>query len=143
MLNNLLSNSIKFTPSGGRIVIETSMIKSPENNQELVKVAISDSGIGIPSDKMKYVFSKFSQFSSVPEGGTGLGLNIAKAIVESHGGKIWIESPARNAFVSSESIVGGVGHFGTTVYFTLPFIQSQLQPQKPYEAHLFEGKVVN
>lgn len=99
VLNNLISNSIKFTPSGGSIAVAT----NKEDGR--VKVGISDTGIGIPKDQIPFLFSKFTQLSYIPETGTGLGLYISKGIVESHGGKIWLESEEGK---------------GTKVFFTLP-----------------------
>ena len=99
VLNNLLSNAIKFTKNGEVVVIS-------KNLSNEVEVSVSDTGEGI-SDEMKLkLFNKFIQFrnSAVSNiDGTGLGLVIAKGIVEAHGGKIWIEdnkpSGARFVFV--------------------------------------------
>ncbi|MBI1919439.1 GAF domain-containing sensor histidine kinase [Candidatus Microgenomates bacterium] len=103
VLNNLLSNALKWTREGGRVNIRA----FAENGE--IKVGVSDNGPGIPADKKSALFSKFSQVrpqgSSGPAGGTGLGLYITKGIIESHGGKIDLESE--------------VGQ-GTTVTFSLP-----------------------
>jgi two-component system sensor histidine kinase GlrK len=85
VLTNLLSNAIKFTDNGGRI----SIILNKEGNDIVVKV--SDTGEGIPHDALGSIFDKFHQLGD-KKAGTGLGLPIAKHIIESHGGRIWAES---------------------------------------------------
>lgn len=88
VLNNLLSNAIKFTDSG-----KVSVQVKKEDHQ--VVVSVSDTGRGISSDDQKKLFLKFVQILEPQDGrkpGTGLGLLIAKGIVEAHGGKIWINS---------------------------------------------------
>jgi len=87
VLNNLLSNAIKFTDKGD-IVVKT------EKHDGYVWVSVSDTGVGVPESKKSKLFNKFSQIrtiTSTEEKGTGLGLVIAKGIVEAHGGKIWVE----------------------------------------------------
>jgi PAS domain S-box-containing protein len=89
LLDNLLSNALKFTPEGGRVDV----VLSAENGHAVLEV--SDSGIGIPRAEQGRLFERFYRASTataqaVP--GTGLGLAIAKAIVEAHGGRIDVES---------------------------------------------------
>ncbi len=89
VLFNLLSNAVKFTPSGGRIRIEAAQ------RDGIVEISVSDTGIGIPKEQHEAVFDKFYQVGSTTKGvreGTGLGLAITKALVEEHGGGIWLES---------------------------------------------------
>jgi PAS domain S-box-containing protein len=91
LLDNFISNAIKFTPEGGRVVVRTWV----EGDRALVTV--SDSGIGIPLDEQARLFERFYRASSATERaipGTGLGLAIAKAIVDAHGGSISVESTA-------------------------------------------------
>ncbi len=88
-LNNLLSNAIKFTDPGGRITIRLNPM--PDE----ISISISDTGRGIPKDKLSMVFDKFSELSRVGtsgERGTGLGMAITKSIIELHGGRIWVDS---------------------------------------------------
>ena len=102
VLDNLVSNGLKFTPSGGRVEVRL----SSENGAALLEV--EDSGLGIPPDEQEHLFERFFRSSNAAENaipGTGLGLTITKAIVERHGGRIEIES-AENA--------------GTTVRVQLP-----------------------
>jgi len=104
VLNNLLGNSIKFTPEKGIIVVEAVLAE----NRNWLCVSISDNGIGISKEALPKVFDKFYQVGErVPTDitGTGIGLSIAKEIVELHGGKIWAESEAGS---------------GTKFIFTLP-----------------------
>ncbi|HEY8368089.1 MAG TPA: PAS domain-containing protein [Thermodesulfobacteriota bacterium] len=105
VLANVFSNAVKFTPSGGRVEIRA----YPEAH--LVTLAVKDTGIGIPRDKLALVFQPFvslhRQDQKAPrQRGTGLGLSIAQSIVEAHGGRMWAESE-------------GLGR-GTTIYLTLP-----------------------
>jgi signal transduction histidine kinase len=89
VLDNLLSNAIKYTPAGGAVSVTTSDSKG----QRCVEVA--DNGIGIPHDELGQLFSRFYRASTATRRaipGTGLGLVIARAIVESHGGNISLES---------------------------------------------------
>jgi signal transduction histidine kinase len=89
VLANLLANAIKFTPEGGRIQVE---IKTKGNE---VWVSVRDTGIGIPPSKQERIFDRFYQVEpSLTRRfeGMGLGLSIAKGMVELHGGRIWVES---------------------------------------------------
>jgi signal transduction histidine kinase len=105
VITNLVSNAIKFTPEKGKVTVEAREAKS-----RYIQVSIIDTGMGIPKDKLRSVFEKFTQ---ITEGkrqakgskGTGLGLTIAKGIVEKQGGKIWVESEPGK---------------GTKFHFTLP-----------------------
>jgi len=111
VIYNLLSNAIKFTKEGTiTITIEK------KDNQEVV-VSIKDTGIGISSEILPKLFSKFASKSFQ---GTGLGLFICKSIIESHGGKIWAENnnDDNNSITDEKK--------GSTFYFTLPLIDQQL-----------------
>ncbi|MBM3126874.1 MAG: PAS domain-containing protein [Chloroflexi bacterium] len=90
LLDNLVGNAIKYTPDQGRISVGMSM----QENQVVFEV--QDSGPGIPMDEQSRVFEKFFRASNAPEGiqGTGLGLAIVKSIVDSHQGRVWVESHA-------------------------------------------------
>jgi signal transduction histidine kinase len=103
VLMNLIGNAIKFTPAQGRIAV--SALRNDNGNGQ---VSVSDTGPGVPPDEKEKVFDKFYQIAQVggarPKG-TGLGLAICKALVELHGGKIWVESEP---------------HAGSIFNFTLP-----------------------
>ena len=91
---NILSNAFKFTPKGGEITIN---VKGPLDNNDTVKVSIKDSGIGIPKEKIKYIFDRYFQLgvSKGKRAGTGLGLSLAKDIIELHQGSIQVDSAQR------------------------------------------------
>ncbi|MDR0307032.1 MAG: response regulator [Chitinispirillales bacterium] len=94
VITNLLSNSIKFTPKGGRICLDAYLSWEKDSVCEL-RIEVSDSGIGISHEQQKKLFHAFEQAESGTNrkfGGTGLGLAISKRIVELMGGAIWIES---------------------------------------------------
>ena len=102
VLRNLISNAVKFTPFGGRIVITV------KPDQDLCEISVRDSGIGIPTKDMEKLFridNKYSTRGTADEKGTGLGLILCKEFVEKHGGKIWVESEEGK---------------GSTFSFTLP-----------------------
>lgn len=99
VLSNLLDNALKFTPAGGSITL------SLESTPEGVQVSVTDTGIGIPPEDLPRLFSRFHRGrNAAAYPGNGLGLVIARAIVEDHGGQIRVDSSAA----------------GTSVVFTLP-----------------------
>ena len=99
VLTNLLSNAIKFTPAHGSIIVRV------ERVGDEIRFAVSDTGVGIATDKLEAVFVRFLQVAENDRRGIGLGLYISKAIVQGHGGRIWAESQ--------------IGQ-GSTFRFTLP-----------------------
>jgi signal transduction histidine kinase len=89
VFKHLLENAIKFSPSGGAVRVVVS------NHPACIQVSVSDQGIGISQHQLDRIFDRFYQIDSSAKRryeGTGLGLNIAKRIVEAHGGKIWAKS---------------------------------------------------
>nr|WP_106782015.1 cell wall metabolism sensor histidine kinase WalK [Lysinibacillus timonensis] len=103
VIDNIISNALKYSPDGGNIRFGVTV------QEDLLKVMISDDGMGIPKENVGRIFDRFYRVDrarSRAMGGTGLGLAIAKEMIEAHGGKIWAESEE------------GVG---TTIFFTLPF----------------------
>lgn len=101
VMSNLVGNALKFVPSGGRIVLECA-----SKGSEAI-FAVSDSGPGIAPDDLGKLFEKFWQRRRTDRRGVGLGLSIARGIVEAHGGHIW-----------AGSTVGA----GSTFFFTLPAV---------------------
>lgn len=100
---NLVMNAIKFTPEGGSVTVET-RIHADKNTDDrgyprksastkFAEICVKDTGPGLTPDEADALFNRFKQLAS-PEKvqGTGLGLAISKAIVETHGGRIWVES---------------------------------------------------
>lgn len=118
VLWNLVSNAVKFTPDGGRVVVEVRLgplapdgVSTRPDNRLAAHVEVTDSGIGIPREQLPHIFEPFFQVdsSSTREyGGSGLGLTLAKAYVEAHGGRMWVDStPGRGStFVVSFPVVG-------------------------------------
>ena len=120
ILFNILSNSVKFTPDGGRVSLSArtvdyivqdgrrngdgEFVVGPKNGQpsgadqrirRFVEVAVTDTGIGIPEKDLQRIFDRFDQVENAQDRnyeGSGLGLSLAKSLVELHGGKIWAES---------------------------------------------------
>ena len=89
VLNNLISNAIKYTPDGGRVTI------SLDDDDSFVKVSVTDTGIGIKGEDIPRIFDKFYRVKSSDTRqivGTGLGLSIVKSIVDAHMGTISVES---------------------------------------------------
>ncbi|WP_214734946.1 cell wall metabolism sensor histidine kinase WalK [Exiguobacterium sp. s154] len=103
VIDNIITNAIKFSPEGGTITFRT-MLRA----KRLV-IGIKDEGVGIPKSNLKKIFERFYRVDKARArniGGTGLGLSIAKEVVSAHGGDIWAESEFGR---------------GTTIYFTIPF----------------------
>jgi len=99
VLTNLVGNAFKFTKKGGRVVVAV------EARDSDVLFSVSDTGEGIAADKLDQIFERFFQTKRHDRRGLGLGLFIAKSIVDAHGGRIWAES---------------VPDRGSTFFFTLP-----------------------
>ncbi len=87
---NLLGNSLKYTPKGGSIKIESR--KQRAEGKNFARVAVIDTGEGMPSEMCEKIFDRFQQIKGQSKGGTGIGLNVSKEIIEAHEGKIWAES---------------------------------------------------
>ena len=88
-LSNLVKNALTFTNEGGHILVAAEQLPG------YVKVMISDDGIGIPAKDMQSIFDRFYQVEqhlTRRHGGMGLGLSIARDLIEAHGGQIWVES---------------------------------------------------
>jgi PAS domain S-box-containing protein len=103
VVDNLIGNALKYTPSGGSVTV-----RAWENNGQAT-VTVQDNGVGIPRESLPRIFEKFYRVplaGTAKAAGTGLGLAIVKAIVEHHGGQVWVESEV------------GVG---STFGFTLPY----------------------
>jgi signal transduction histidine kinase len=102
VFSNLVGNALKFTPSGGRVTI------AAEPQGRMVRCAVQDTGPGIAPEHVPRIFDRFWRKETSGARGTGLGLFIAKGIVEAHGGRIWVESRLGQ---------------GATFYFTLPIAE--------------------
>ncbi len=98
VLENLVSNAVKHTAAGGEI-----RIHAEASNGE-IRVSVRDTGSGIPSENLPHLFDRFWQARGARRGGAGLGLAIAKGIVEAHGGRMWVESELGSGSVFGFSI---------------------------------------
>lgn len=115
VITNLLSNAVKFTERGGKINVE---LKVLENK---IRIGVIDTGIGISKEDLPKIFDKFVQVTNgrgLERKGLGLGLAIAKQIVEKHGGEIWVESRLG---------VGSKFYFTVPRFYTLDVLDKQLR----------------
>lgn len=126
VMSNLISNAIKFTNENGNIVVKVENIKladvdktkllgyeNPVFYENYIKISVKDSGIGIAEEDQKKVFDQFQQIENSlnrKNGGTGLGLPIAKQLIEAHKGFIWVESELNR---------------GTTFSFIIPILSEK------------------
>jgi two-component system, NarL family, sensor histidine kinase BarA len=113
VLANLLGNAIEFTPTGGRVWVRASRA-SLEKSEQITSllVEVGDTGVGIAAEHHDLIFREFAQVDATPSRphhGTGLGLTIARKLVELHGGRIWVESELGS---------------GSRFYFMVPFEQT-------------------
>lgn len=102
-IGNLIGNAVKFTEPGGRITVSAKPV------HDVVELRVQDTGPGIPAEAIPHLFERFWQGDSADRRGIGLGLAIAKGIVEAHGGRINVESELGR---------------GTSFTFTLPMLKS-------------------
>jgi signal transduction histidine kinase len=109
----LLENAVKFSPEGGEVVIGV------ERQAAMVRFTVSDTGPGISEAQLPRLFDRFWKSETSGKPGTGLGLFIAKGIVDAHGGQIGAESPPGQ---------------GATFYFTLPLAEPRVAAALPHEA---------
>jgi signal transduction histidine kinase len=98
VLSNLIGNALKFTEDGGAITV------SVRERDGEARFAVSDTGCGIAPDQLPFIFDRYWQAKSARDG-VGLGLSIAKGLVDAHGGRIWVDSKVEA---------------GTTFVFALP-----------------------
>ncbi|MGE5373512.1 MAG: sensor histidine kinase [Bacteroidota bacterium] len=101
VLTNLLANALRYTPAGGDVKVGLS--ESGAGEERTVTISVQDSGPGIPASDLSHIFDRY--YKSSDSGGMGLGLSIAKYLVEAHDGRIWAESETGK---------------GTKISFTLP-----------------------
>jgi histidine kinase len=103
VLMNLVGNALQYTPRGGEVVV------SAHQKGQLIQIEVRDDGIGVPLEHQPHIFTRFYRVDKSrarASGGSGIGLTIAKYLVEAHGGKIWVESKGRGQ--------------GSTFTFSLP-----------------------
>lgn len=113
VVNNLISNALKFTRQDGKIEIKV------VRKDDAIEISVCDDGVGIPEREKNILFTKFGQVDNstseemARDGSSGLGLFISKEIIEGHGGKIWLDSEEGK---------------GTRVFFTLPLLMQEANP---------------
>lgn len=144
VLTNLVSNAIKFTPDGGRIDIRTEVIDAKDINYvamfdselkplqgKYLQVLVKDNGIGISVEHLAHVFDKFAQIEnslSRKVGGSGLGLPIARQLIEAHNGAIWCNSKPEK---------------GSSFYFAIPIATAKNKFMLDLKQNLQKAKVNN
>jgi signal transduction histidine kinase len=109
VVGNLFGNAIDFTPAGGRVWLKAQRVRATGDD---LLVEVGDTGVGIAAEHHDLIFREFAQVDATPSRphhGTGLGLTIARKLVELHGGRIWVES--------------ALGE-GSRFFFTIPYQQS-------------------
>lgn len=112
VLDNIISNAIKYSPEGGKIVLRA------ESKRHYLLITVQDEGVGIAYDKLEKIFDRFYRADRARTrnlGGTGLGLAITKELIEAHHGRIWARSREG---------------YGTTIYFTLPLIKKKRRDER-------------
>ena len=144
VVSNLVSNAIKFTDEGGKIIIKTEIVKKSDldvkklntDNKQLlyenyIKISVTDNGIGIAPEDQKKVFDQFQQIENSlnrQNGGTGLGLPIAKQLIEAHKGFIWVESEVNS---------------GTAFSFIIPVLTEKDRFLSDLDKELSKAKINN
>jgi signal transduction histidine kinase len=129
-LGNIINNAIKYTPDGGTITIDGRILPG------FIEVIVADTGIGISPENQTSIFEKFGQLGRVElhssgktkfkGGGPGLGLPIAKGILEAHGGSLWVQSPGHDEFTCP----------GSTFHMLIP---ARTEAPDPNMAKLFDA----
>jgi len=99
LMINLLSNAIKFTPAHGAVTVKI------DNDEADIRLEVLDNGAGIPAKELPKIFDEFYRGLDLTERGAGLGLSIARRIVEGHRGKIWVVSPCPGSDKGSQFVV--------------------------------------
>ncbi len=117
VVNNLISNAIKFTPTGGKIILRAKRLDEP--GKKMIQVEVEDNGNGISAEDQKRIFERFVQLKPNEKfdiRGTGLGLSICQALIDLHKGKLWVQSPPPMSLK------------GSLFCFTLPAVQRSAAP---------------
>jgi signal transduction histidine kinase len=123
VFSNLLSNSIKYAPVGGTILVKSNEVRKGEKvkgniiKEDSLLVSVFDNGRGIPVDSQSKIFTKFYRSDNAHHehaDGTGLGLYIVKSIIDHVGGEVWFSSKEKE---------------GTTFYFTIPLTTNKAKKQ--------------
>ncbi len=140
ILLNLLTNAIKFTPAGGVSVrvgkADAERLSRPlADGETSLLFSVSDTGIGIPPDKLNMIFEAFEQADishAVEFGGTGLGLAIASSLVKLMGGTLWVESAVEQGSTFSFTAIVGVNRVDEKLYKKQNIVNSSLRKPLKY-----------
>ena len=132
-LAKILMNGLKYTPDGGQVVVSGALVRQDEVTEDMagfVDIQIRDSGIGIDPENLESIFEKFGSIADASlhsssktkfkGGGPGLGLPIARGIVEAHGGRVWAESPG----FDEERCPGSTFHIELPIWLASPELPS-------------------
>jgi signal transduction histidine kinase len=132
-LSKVLMNGLKYTPDGGQVVVSGSLVRQDEVTEDMagfVDIQIRDTGIGIDLENLESIFEKFGSLADASlhsssktkfkGGGPGLGLPIARGIVEAHGGRVWAESPG----FDEENCPGSTFHVEMPIWLAPPELPS-------------------
>ncbi len=144
MIANLLSNAVKFTPAGGKITLAVRVNNAGPKEGHFLEISVCDTGPGIPGDQLAHIFDRFYQTDSTYEHhhkGSGIGLAIAKEIVELHHGTISVHS-SREASSGTEFVVRlpmGDAHLEPGEMVEASAVPWKLQEEAPMEADETEG----
>lgn len=128
-LTKILLNGLKYTPDGGEVVVSGGFVRQDEVTEDMagfIDIQVRDTGIGIDAENLESIFEKFgsiadaslhsSSKTNFKGGGPGLGLPIARGIVEAHGGRVWAESPGFN----EEKCPGSTFHIEMPIWLAPP-----------------------
>ena len=133
-LTKILMNGLKYTPDGGEVVVSGSLVRQNEATDDIagfVDVQVTDSGIGIDPENLESIFEKFGSIADASlhsssktkfkGGGPGLGLPIARGIIDAHGGRVWAESPG----CDEETCPGSTFHIELPIWLSPPELPAQ------------------
>ncbi len=133
-LTKILMNGLKYTPDGGQVVVSGSLVRQDEVTEDMagfVDIQVRDTGIGIDAENLESIFEKFGSIADASlhsssktkfkGGGPGLGLPIARGIVEAHGGRVWAESPG----FDEDNCPGSTFHIEMPIWLALPELPSK------------------
>jgi signal transduction histidine kinase len=132
-LSKILMNALKYTPDGGQVVVSGALVRQDEVTEDMVgfvDIQVRDSGIGIDPENLESIVEKFGSIADASlhsssktkfkGGGPGLGLPIARGIVEAHGGRVWAESPGYD----EENCPGSTFHIELPIWLASPELPS-------------------
>jgi signal transduction histidine kinase len=147
---NIVNNAIKYTPDGGKITISGQVMGKNSQGEPLgVQISVEDTGIGIDKDSQSLVFEKFFRLGPVElhstgatkfkGAGPGLGLSIAKGVIEGHGGRIWVESEGYN----EERLLGTTFHIALPIHPPAMGVQDQINQMKSAKLTVISGRLTD